>query len=59
MVSDAQPRTYSVSVKSLGGTQAEAVINGTTTIPLDKPVALGGTGAGPASFDLLTTGLAD
>jgi hypothetical protein len=54
-----RPQTYSVSVKSLGGTQAEAVINGTTRIRLDKPVALGGTGTGPASFDLLTAGLAD
>lgn len=58
-MTDRPPPTYSVAVRSLGGTQAEAVINGTTRIRLDKPVQLGGTGTGPASFDLLTAGLAD
>jgi hypothetical protein len=61
-VTDVQRKTYSVKIKSLGGTQTEAAViasNGTTIIRMDKPVPLGGTGTGPAAFDLLTAGLSN
>ena len=55
--------SYSVVIRSLqprDGYQTElTVLDGEHRIRLDKSVALGGTGTGPGSFDLLTAGLAN
>ena len=48
------------SLEPQNGYQTElTVVDGEHRIRLDKSVALGGTGTGPGSFDLLTAGLAN